>query len=267
MCDGPAVRRRRLVTFLLAGVLAAAAAAPAGASPDPTDADRALLRAADLYRAAPQELRARLRVTPEQPQGPPVDLEVFRSGDRVLVRFLDPRDRGKFLLRRGRDLYFLAPGSRRAIPLDPSHRLQGAVSLDEILGPRLEEDYRIASVSEEGGVVTFRLEAATGRAPYPVVRYAVDRDRELPLRADFLAGDDRVVRVVGFLSWRDPERLVPGEIRVTDPLRGRTVRVELLAVAPGSVAEGLFDLEDPAAREALGAEPVIPEEEGAGGSR
>lgn len=225
----------------------------AGAARSPGDADRALLEAADLYGAAPQELRARIRVTPEQPEGPLVELEVFRSGERVLVRFLDPRDRGKFLLRRGGELFFLAPGSRRAIPLDPAHRLQGAISLDEILGPRLEEDYRLEEVAEGGGVVTFHLQAASDRSPYPRVRYSVDRERELPLRADFLVGDRRAARVVSFLSWRDPERLVPGEIRVTDLLRDRTVRVELREVDAGPVPEELFDLEDPSAREALGA--------------
>ena len=41
------------------------------------------------------------------------EIELWRSGsNRTLVRLLDEKERGKFLLRLGSELWFMAPGTR-----------------------------------------------------------------------------------------------------------------------------------------------------------
>ena len=228
-------------------------------------ADQELLAASDLFAAAPAEFRVELEVRPATAaSGMP--LEIWRRGEELaLVRLLAEKDRGKFLLRRDRELYFIAPGSARPVKLAPSYRLQGA-ALDELLGLRLERDYRIQQLSEAGGVVTFDLVANDKGAATPRLRWVVSRARRLPLRADLQAGDGKVLRVIEFPEWNDPRRGIPKRMVVKEVLRGGAP-LEILfgrfETVPVSLE--LFELADAgnAARAALplsgaAAKPTVP---------
>ena len=228
-------------------------------------ADQELLAASDLFAAAPAEFRVELEVRPNAAASG-MALEIWRRGEELaLVRLLAEKDRGKFLLRRDRELYFIAPGSARPVKLAPSYRLQGA-ALDELLGLRLVRDYRIQQLSEAGGVVTFDLVANDKGAATPRLRWVVSRGRRLPLRADLQAGDGRVLRVIEFPEWSDPGRGIPKRMVVKEVLRGGAP-LEILfgrfATVPVSLE--LFELGDAgkAARAALplpgvAAKPTVP---------
>lgn len=235
---------------LLAGNLLGVAAAGARAA-EPAAAERELLAASDLFAAAPQEFRVEVEVR-QGDAGAGMPLEIWRRGEELaLVRLLAEKDRGKFLLRRDRDLYFIAPGAARPVKLAPSYRLQGA-ALDELLGLRLTRDFRIAGVSEGGGVVTFDLIANDKGAAAARLRWVVSRSRRLPLRADLLASDGRVLRVIEFRDWRDAARGVPERMVVKEVLRGGApleIRFGAFEVRP--VGRELFDLENGAARATL----------------
>lgn len=228
-------------------------------------ADRELLAASDLFAAAPGEFRVELEVRQgNATAGMP--LEIWRRGEELaLVRLLAEKDRGKFLLRRDRELYFIAPGSARPVKLAPSYRLQGA-ALDELLGLRLERDYRIQHLSEAGGVVTFDLVANDPGAATPRLRWVVSRARRLPLRADLQASDGKVLRVIEFPEWNDPRRGIPKRMVVKEVLRGGApleIRFGRFETVP--VRLELFELADDgnAVRAALplpgaAAKPTVP---------
>ena len=189
-------------------------------------ADRELLAASDLFAAAPAEFRA-------------------------LVRFLEPEERGKFLLRRDGQQYFLAPGSARPVRLGPNHRMQGAF-LHELLGLDLARDYEIASESRESGVATFDLEARGKEAAAPRLRWVVNVATRRPLRADLQSSSGKVLRVLEFKEWRDPARGVPGRLVIKDLVAGGgPIEVTFESFAAGAVDDALFDLEDGGARAAL----------------
>lgn len=214
-------------------------------------ADQELLAASDLFAAAPTEFRVEVEVR-QGAAASGMPLEIWRRGEELaLVRLLAEKDRGKFLLRRDRDLYFIAPGSARPVKLAPSYRLQGA-ALDELLGLRLVRDYRIAAVTEAAGVVTFDLVANARDAATPRLRWVVSRARQLPLRADLQASDGRVLRVIEFPEWRDPRRAVPQRMVVKDVLRGGAPLAILFgAFEARPVSLELFELEAGSARAAL----------------
>ena len=253
-------RRRSTPTLPpLALALLAVLWSPALGAAEPTVADRELLAAADLFASAPESFRARVRVEPLGGGGSR-ELEIWRApaadgpddSERALVRFLDPDEAGKFLLRREGRLYFLAPGTRRAVPLSPSHRLQGLVSLDEILGLDLAGSFRITSVARHPGQVVFDLEARPGtRAAYPRVRYVVATETGLPIRADLKAANGTTVRVLESPEWLDRAGLVPRVLVAKDPTRGLGARIEFLELEAAEVPAGLFDLEDGTARSDL----------------
>lgn len=205
-------------------------------------ADQELLAASDLFAAAPTEFRVEVEVR-ESGAANGMPLEIWRRGEELaLVRLLADKDRGKFLLRRDRELYFIAPGSARPVKLAPSYRLQGA-ALDELLGLRLIRDFRIERVSEGGGVVTFDLIAKDKGAAAPRLRWAVSRSRRLPLRADLQASDGKVLRVIEFAEWSDARRGVPKRMLVKEVLRGGApleIRFDTFEIR--AVSLELFDL-------------------------
>jgi hypothetical protein len=227
-----------------------------GPSPAPIDGP-SLLRQSDLAAFTPESFRARMRVTEPDDRDRALELEVWRSGEgRALVRFLGPREKGKYLLRLGADLWFLAPGARRPVRLKPSHRLHGSASLDDILGLRYARDYTVESLEEleepGGREVALSLAARAPGTPYPRVRYVVDRASRRPLHAEYFLASGRRARTVEFLEWSAPGRPRLRRLRLRDDLRGGAVtEVEVPELDERPVPDGLFSLTDGAARSAV----------------
>jgi hypothetical protein len=234
----------------LGAVLLSAILFAGGARAQDTDLER-LLAASDLFARSPAEFHTELEVRPLGAAGGS-RLEVYRKGlERELVRFLAPKERGKFLLRRGNDLYFLAPGSRKPVALAPSYRVYGA-AMSELLGLNLVRDYRIEKSSEAGGVVTFELVATTPGAATPRLRWVVSRASGRPLRADLQSSAGKVLRVLEFKSWLDAARGVPELLVVKDLVAARKpLETRFLSFSAEPVEERLFDLADGSARAAL----------------
>ena len=237
---------RKVFTAAFATLALALSVAPVAA-----DDSASLLAESDLFAKAPAEFRAELeigRVGSDAIRR----LEIYRKGSELeLIRFLEPKDRGKFLLLRGDDLWFLAPGSRRPVALAPSYRVQGA-AVHELLGLDLARDYRIEGSSEKAGIVTFDLAAVSKQAAAPRLTWVVSRESRRPLRADFRATSGKVLRVLEFRTWRDAARGVPERLVVKDVVAGGApLEVRFTAFEARPVDERLFDLEDGSARATL----------------
>jgi hypothetical protein len=241
---------RRRFAWALAAALGALAeiAQAAPATPELTR----LLAASDPFAAAPAEMRVTLRFSTAT-SGAQVPIELWRRGDELaLVRFLAPKDRGKFVVRREGAFFFLAPGARHPVRLAPMLAPAGGAALDELLRVRPSRDYEIAGTSEEAGLVTFDLVAKPGAPGADKVRWVVNRARRLPVRAEFRRADDRVERLVEFKAWKPNARLTPERIVAKEVARGGVpLEVEFLAFETRPVPEALFDLSDGAARAAL----------------
>ena len=98
------------------------------ASQDPNEA---LLRRGDIGAFAPDSFRARLVLT-SQPAKTRHEIEVWRSGAaKTLVRMLDLKDQGKFLLRLGDDMWFIASTVKKPVKLSASYRLYGGATLQQ----------------------------------------------------------------------------------------------------------------------------------------
>src|SRR6185436_6390927 len=113
-----------LVTILASLIAAAVGMLPARESQE-------LLRRSDAGALAPTAFRARLAVVAATSKGRH-EIEVWRSGESMLVRFLDPKDRGKYIVERAGEQWLIAPGARRPVRLKTSYRLYGGVTLEQI---------------------------------------------------------------------------------------------------------------------------------------
>jgi len=216
-----------------------------------------LLKKSDVASRAPVSFRARFRITALGEPPDSMDVEVWRSGEsKSLVRFLGPKEKGKYLLRRDGVVWFLAPGARKPVKISPAHRLRGSASLDDILGIRYGRDYVIegATATEEAGepLVVLDLAAKGPRAPYPRIRYSVRPATERPLRAEYLLPSGRTSSVVEFLEWKEGSRPVVRRLVLTDRLRsGLRTEVTLLEMEERSIPDGLFDLVDSTERKKI----------------
>ncbi len=248
----PARFRSRLDSLpllLLLGVVGRSAAA---------ESPEHLLRTSDVAAAAPQAFRAVLRVTADKKA---IELEVWRSGDnRTLVRFLGPKERGKYLVRLEDRLWFLSPGAKKPVKLAPSYKLKGSASLDDLLGIRYSRDYQIVSFREEqdaSGVLAIFDLRAKGRALYPQVRYLVRTADARPERAEYKLASGKLASVLEFAEWDEARPARFKRLVFRDALRnGAVTEVELVEMEERTVPAGLFDLEDSSERVRLFGAPL-----------
>ena len=99
-----------------------------------TQSPEELLRRSDVGAFAPSSFRARL-VLKNLPQGASHEVEVWRSGEaKTLIRFLDPKERGKYLLRLRRT--DLAAVSQREEARPPESLVSALWRRDARRGPR-----------------------------------------------------------------------------------------------------------------------------------
>jgi outer membrane lipoprotein-sorting protein len=213
------------------------------------EAPEDLLRRSDISTFAPGSFRARLTLKGTDRKA--LNIEVWRAEGRTLVRFLEAKERGKYLLKRDGDLWFLSPHARKPVRLNQAYKLGGGASLDDVLGTRYSSEYRIVGVTETDGLVALDLEPVGPGARYARVRYVVRRETHRPIRVEFRSSSGRATSSVEFLEW-EGERLRPRRLQVTDLLRPKaSIAVEITEVSERAVPEALFDLDDASARRAL----------------
>ena len=234
------------------------AAALLGLTAGAQDMD-SLLRRSDVGGFVPTSFRARLTLQQEGVAATS-EIELWRSGaDRTLVRFLDTKERGKYLLRLGTDLWFLAPGAKNPVRLSPTHRVYGAATLDVLLGLRLADDYRITGSSGQADalgepIVVFDLAAKSATQPFATVRYVVRPATDRPVSALYRLQSGRDATLIEFFDWTGGARgqRYARRIHVRDLLRkGALTRIEATVFEERAVPDGLFDLKDGSARRAL----------------
>lgn len=252
MCDHAPVRAgvRWVVLALAAMAIALGLAIPAAAA-TPTAADRELLAASDLGLATPAAFRAELRVEPLSGPGA-MAFEVWRDGQLALVRFLDPRQKGKAYLQRPgtshpeSGIWLLTRGAR-PVRLGTAGRLASGVSLQELVGVAFSRDFELEDVTRQRAgsteLVTFALRAKRSDLPYPRASYVVRADTRRPVRIEYRLANGRLVRLVELHAWQPGSRPIPAETIAKDLLGARPpVRVRLLAVEPRQAPPHLFEL-------------------------
>lgn len=193
----------------------------------------------------PAAFRAEVRVEPLAGTGGAA-FAVFREGELALVRFLDPRQRGKAFLRRPEGTWLLARGAR-PVRLGAATSLAAGVSLEELVGLSYARDFVLEAVSRQGSgtseLVTFSLRSKLPHAPYPRVDYVVRADTRRPVRIEHRLASGKLARLLELVAWRPGARPIPAETVAKDLVGGRApVRIRLLGVEERAATPHLFEL-------------------------
>jgi hypothetical protein len=238
---------------------------PSHSAPLSPEEATALLSQSDLGNLCPAELRTEVRITREGDDKKPdsskiktVRLELWRKGPALsLLRFLDPGERGKYLLRRDGKTLFLAPGSKRAIPLGRRHKLHGSATLDDLLGVRFSQDHvlegHVVEDQPDGTQrVVFTLRVGKTKGKHARVKYVVDPSTARPTKIERYLRSGKLASVLEIVEWEAGEVLLLKRLRIRDALRGESItKVSFSRTQVGGVPEAIFEPENHAARSAL----------------
>jgi hypothetical protein len=225
-----------------------AAAAGLAASPDPA----ALLTRAERVRTAFGEGVVTVRVTISgsssgAPDPAPARFEVAVKGRRSRLKFLEPSDVGKLVVRSGGEAWLLLPTAKNPIRVPASHRIRGGLSAAEVAETGFSEDYDALFEREDAFAgmrcAVLRLMARKGvSVSYPVVRVWIDEKEGLYRKAVFLLASGRTAKEATFDAYgMDRASLVLRRMTIVDTLRQGTTVVEYLDWTKRPVPDRWFE--------------------------
>ena len=203
------------------------------ASDQPTA--NAIMEGIDRVRNPGQPYRVGLALT-EYSNGKPRDrdgLIIYVKQDAQsrqlnnLVRYAEPpRDAGKMVLFKGKDLWFYDPNSKASIRISPQQRLMGQASEGDVLSVNLARDYTAKIVGEETlqdadhfnrDCWHLDMTAATPEAVYNRVEYWAERGTYHPIKGKFYSDSGRLLKIAYYHNYEEQAgELRPAQVILID---------------------------------------------------
>jgi outer membrane lipoprotein-sorting protein len=176
---------------LFAVLLLAAAVAAAGGSAPVPDAQE-LLRRSDAFRNPAPSFVMRVRITNFE-AGKSDEEHLYavsqKGTDRTHVEFLSPREKGRYLLMLGDDMWIYLPDTSRPVRITPLERLTGDASNGDVARTNYSADYDAVYLRAEtvGETECHVLELTARRkgATYHKIVYWLRTADARPVRAEF----------------------------------------------------------------------------------
>ncbi len=144
-----------------------------------------------------------------------------------LVRYAEPpRDAGKMVLFKGKDLWFYDPNSKASIRISPQQRLMGQASEGDVLSVNLARDYTAKIVGDEtlqdadhNNRDCWHLDmiATTPEAVYNHVEYWAERGTYHPIKGKFYSDSGRLLKIAYYHNYREQAgELRPAQVILID---------------------------------------------------
>ena len=195
---------KRVVFLLLAGAAGAAAATISN-----IDA-QAVLKQSDMERNGSESYVVRVKI--RNYEAGKTDEEhlygVSQKGlDKTHVEFLSPREKGRFLLMLGDDMWIYLPDTSRPVRITPLERLTGDASNGDIARTNYAYDYDAVYLRTEEavGVPCYVLELNAKRkgSTYHRIVYWVRVSDARPVKADFFLTSGKHIKSATFDEYRE----------------------------------------------------------------
>jgi outer membrane lipoprotein-sorting protein len=193
----------KLLILLVSTALAAVAA-----SVPKLDA-QALLRRSDQLRNGASSFVVRVKITNFNAGKPDEEhlYQVSQKGlDKTHVEFLSPREKGRFLLMLGDDMWIYLPDTSRPVRITPLERLTGDASNGDVARTNYAFDYDAAWLRTEkaGNVECHVLELVAKRkgSTYRRIEYWVRAEDARPVKAEFYLASGKHIKSATFDEYR-----------------------------------------------------------------
>lgn len=133
-------------------------------------------------------------------------LKVRVLGERSLVSFLSPeREKGRAMLKEGKNMWLYIPGTRKVIRITPAQRLIGQASNGDVMGTTLSKQYQIDALApaEVNQQPSWKLELSTSAegSTYGRIELWLSQQADhAPLQAKFYSRSGKHLKTAEYLS-------------------------------------------------------------------
>ena len=174
-------------------------------SEDPAD----ILKKSDRSRLLAEHLKIELSL--ETYENDALDtkerLDVYNSGSaNSLVRFMDKKRNGQLVLSVAQNMWIYFPRTRKPIRITPMQRLMGQASNGDIARLSYSEDYHATLLREEiyaeRACYVLELTAKSKSSTYRKIHYWVEKERYLPVKADYFLISGKHFKSASFEEYR-----------------------------------------------------------------
>jgi outer membrane lipoprotein-sorting protein len=178
-------------------------------------ADEMLLKS-DQFRNRMEEFSIKTRITNFK-NGIQTDqslLEVMIKGDdKSLIKFLDKKDSGRFVLMREDNMWIYIPNTRKPIRISPLQRLMGEASNGDVARTNLNRDYRADLIREE--IITLEnknknvqcylleLKAEKPSATYSKIELWIKKDNYQPVKSELYLASGKHYKTLIYEEYSD----------------------------------------------------------------
>lgn len=130
-------------------------------------------------------------------------LTVKAKGNNSLAAYTKPaKMKGRILLMKGRNMWFVRKGLRKPVPISPRQRLIGSASNADIASTNYVADYIPTLTGEEkiGGEACYviDLKSAYKTVSYDRIKYWVSKDRLVGVMAEFYTSSGKLFKTARF---------------------------------------------------------------------
>lgn len=120
-----------------------------------------------------------------------------------LAEFTAPaKVKGRKLLMRDRNMWFIKPGLKKPVPISPRQKLMGGASNGDIASTNYAGDYKIAAAFEETvngeACYLFDLVALDHKVTYDKIRYWISKKRLVGVKAEFYTVSGKLFKTATF---------------------------------------------------------------------
>ncbi len=136
-------------------------------------------------------------------------LRVSVLAEQSLVQFLEPvREKGRVILKEGRNMWLYMPGTSKVIRITPSQRLIGEASNGDVTGTNFSFDYTPSIIGHEviNEQNTIKLEMVANQrgATYERIEFFVtDDERHLPVQSNYYARSGKLLKQAFYREFKE----------------------------------------------------------------
>lgn len=160
-------------------------------------------------------------------------IQLHANSDAWVADFLSPNKiRGQRLLKRGKNMWFSSPNASKAVPISQRQRLSGGASNGDVASTNYARDYEIVSVTDESvdGKTTrkFELRSKDSSVTYDQIRYWVDTQAKVGVKAEFLSKTGKLLKTAAFhygnkIQYEGDTLPFVSQMEIKDALKQATV--------------------------------------------
>ena len=170
-----------------------------------TKTPKEILSLADLARGSENGLEWTIKIESiERGKKQKNTLNLKASNFNSLAEFLSPaKVRGRKLLMRDRNMWFIKPGLSKPVPISPRQKLLGGASNGDIASTNYSDDYTITNFNEnadfgQAQCFLFDLKAVNKKVTYDRIRYWVSKEKLVGKKAEFYTISGKLFKTATF---------------------------------------------------------------------